>query len=897
MTLNEDFGTTGADENDVLGGSIGNDSISGGSGNDLIIGDSLNANPDAPLDYTVEINSLPFSATSVTVSVNGEPQSEQTAIGSDGSAEVKLDASDLSGDDINLEFTGIIPEFQYEFYDLVPNGFSARNIPTTGADYTGAVDNLNVGSLAQELTGSRDTYSVRYTSELHIETGGTYTFSTRSDDGSILYIDGEEVVNNDGLHGARTREGDIILGPGVHNIEIVFFENRGGDILDVSIAGPDTNGVTVDIIESELAGREISVTQTIPPGDVSITGLLPALQYEFFDSTPANFSVFNIPATGADYTGTVDQLDVGTLADELTGSRDTYSVRYTGELYIGEAGTYDFSSLSDDGFALLIDGEPVIVNDGLHAPSGRDGSVFLGNGLHNIEILFFENTGQDILNITFSGPDTDGQEIDFFDSPNIGHRDDVQTSEGGDDVLDGGTGDDTIEGGAGNDNITGGEGADDIDGGDGNRDTVAFIESGEAVTVDLLNGVGSGGDAEGDTYVNIEHAHGSDHNDILIGDNGTNRLVGRDGDDEIRGNGGDDYLLGGDGADILDGGDGVDTAEYDYATSGVIVDLSTGVGTGGYAEGDTLISIENLFGSRFNDVLTGDSGANRLNGSFGDDILNGGGGDDILIGGEGADQLNGGAGNRDVADYSASDEAVVVDLVNGGSAGDADGDTYTGVEFVYGSNHDDTIIGDDGNNRLIGNDGDDTLVGGAGNDYFIGGNGADHFDGGEGNRDTVEYRDADAGVIVDLVNGGSSGDADGDTFTNIEYVYGSDHDDTIIGNDAANRLIGFDGNDTIIGGGGNDYIIGMDGDDTLTGGTGADVFLFKSEFDDDTITDFEAGAGRTDRLWLDLAGIEEIADLTFTDTADGVLVGVGTYGTILLENVLSTDLHSDDFIF
>lgn len=470
-------------------------------------------------------------------------------------------------------------------------------------------------------------------------------------------------------------------------------------------------------------------------------------------------------------------------------------------------------------------------------------------------------------------------------------------SDGGDDLLDGGAGDDNIEGGAGNDVIIGGEGADTIDGGTGERDIASFEESASGVTVNLETGVGIGGDAEGDTYVNIEYVHGSTHDDVLIGDDGINRLVGHDGNDELYGGNGNDTLVGGRGADILNGGAGTDTADYDWSTTGVNVNLSTGIGQGGYAEGDMLFDIENLHGSFFDDVLTGDAGTNRLNGFKGNDILNGGAGNDTLIGGQGADELNGGAGSQDVADYSSASEAVVVDLINGGTGGEADGDTYSGIEYVYGSNFDDTIYGNASNNRIVGNEGDDTLFGGDGNDVFVGGMGADTIDGGAGSRDTLDFRNATTGVGLSLEAGGYSGEATGDTYTNIEYVYGSNYGDDITGDGNANRLIGYAGDDIIKGGGGNDYIIGMLGNDTMTGGDGADVFLFKDSFEADTITDFEAGAGRTDRLWLDLDGINTMSDLTITDTADGTLIEVGEYGSILLEDVSSTDLHPDDFIF
>lgn len=377
------------------------------------------------------------------------------------------------------------------------------------------------------------------------------------------------------------------------------------------------------------------------------------------------------------------------------------------------------------------------------------------------------------------------------------------------DYLKGGDGDDTILGLDGKDFLAGGRGADFLDGGDGVEDVVEYVDSRTGIHVSLAEGGGYAGDAAGDTIINIEFVHGSLHDDLIVGNGETNRLEGRLGQDKLYGMDGNDRLLGGYGADLLDGGDGVDIADYSWSDHGVIVDLSTGIGLGGEAEGDLLISIEYLSGSPENDKLIGDETVNRLWGQDGDDALIGNGGNDRLDGGRGADVLDGGSGT-DIADYSNAAEAVILDLDLGGTSGEADGDTFFSIENVYGSRHDDDITGDAANNRLIGN---------AGND----------------------------------------------------------------------RLFGQDG---------ADYLFGGEGDDILTGGDGHDVFVFEESFGDDLITDFETGPGRTDRLWLKDQGVDDWAELNAAITSSGsdVVIKLDN-GTITLEDTLVTDLHADDFIF
>jgi glucose/arabinose dehydrogenase len=105
-------------------------------------------------------------------------------------------------------------------------------------------------------------------------------------------------------------------------------------------------------------------------------------------------------------------------------------------------------------------------------------------------------------------------------------------------------------------------------------------------------------------------------------------LRGLGGDDMLFGGSGNDTLDGGAGADALMGGPGMDTADYSLSPAGVTVNLLSGLGAGGDAQGDILGGIENIIGSPLADMLTGDSGANILNGGSGNDTINGGLGTD-----------------------------------------------------------------------------------------------------------------------------------------------------------------------------------------------------------------------------------------------------------------------------
>ncbi len=128
--------------------------------------------------------------------------------------------------------------------------------------------------------------------------------------------------------------------------------------------------------------------------------------------------------------------------------------------------------------------------------------------------------------------------------------------------------------------------------------------------------------------------------DVLTGGAGDDTIAGGAGNDTLSGGDGDDRLEGGSGRDALNGGAGIDTASYAGSAAGVVVDLQTGKGSGGDAQGDLLSGIESLVGSGFADTLSGSAGVNAMFGGAGNDVLRGRGGADSLTGGAGADRFD-----------------------------------------------------------------------------------------------------------------------------------------------------------------------------------------------------------------------------------------------------------------
>jgi len=343
--------------------------------------------------------------------------------------------------------------------------------------------------------------------------------------------------------------------------------------------------------------------------------------------------------------------------------------------------------------------------------------------------------------------------------------------------------------------------------------------------------------------------------DKLTGGAGDDVLAGMAGNDTLLGGDGEDYILGGAGSDTIDGGAGADWAAYEDAASGVKVDLTLTASQNTLGGGsDKLISIENIYGSAFNDTLIGDAGVNYLAGGDGHDSLSGGKGEDNLFGGAGADTLlggqnddymQGGAGADLIdggagMDWSAYDDAVSgvtvdLNLTAAQNTGGGGVDKLVGVEHVYGSAFADALTGDANNNTLIGDLGDDSLSGGMGDDFLVGGAGNDVIDGGEGFDTIALVGDRDGWIDLSVAIQSTS-NYGLDTLISIEGVIGSDGKDMLAGNAAENYLAGGAGNDFLVAVGGGDVLDGGDGNDTLqaskvgsgdymSGGAGADIFF------------------------------------------------------------------------
>jgi Ca2+-binding RTX toxin-like protein len=319
-------------------------------------------------------------------------------------------------------------------------------------------------------------------------------------------------------------------------------------------------------------------------------------------------------------------------------------------------------------------------------------------------------------------------------------------------------------------------------------------------------------------FATDETITGATGNDTLSGGDGDDVLIGLAGNDVLDGGNGDDVLRGGTGDDTLIGGDGIDTASYSDAAAGVTVNLglvgaqATGMGS------DSLSGIENVTGSAFNDVLTGDAGANQLDGGAGNDLLDGGTGADKMIGGTGNDIYFVDDSGDQVVELAGEGTDTVNSSISYALTANVENLILTGAALNgTGNDLDNAITGNANHNVLDGGAGADAMRGGAGNDTYVVDNAGDQVIELEGEgidtvRASVSYALADN--VENLVLTGTAANGTGNGLANV-----------ITGNASDNMLSGGAGDDTLDGGAGNDPLDGGTGADTMRGGTGNDLYI------------------------------------------------------------------------
>lgn len=692
----------GEDGNDLVVGNDDGDTLCGEAGDDLLIGDGLltieelrlngdpvalecvyadgyligMTSPDIRIDlaYAAEGNDRLFGGAGKDCLIGGlgddvlSGDDDEDVLWGDNDATAVHGGNDTlhggSGDDLLYGAGGS---------DFLEGGSGADEL------YGGEHNDLLFGEEGNDrLWGDNPDNSGSGRDEMHGGSGNDQLMGAGGDD--LLY--GEE--GNDTLWGDDPNNGgsgNDLLDGGMGNDQLV---GGGGDDTLWGKSGTDTlsggagddlyvfsTGDCVDYIDDQQGQNLIRFA--------SLTSLA---SLEWMRCDAAGSGTVSYSRTGLDIilrtksgdAVVIDQGLLGGFSFELANG-----TRYSFNDFLDQTTEYRQYGEDDESVSGSDDDDLIFAGDGgdtVHGQEGND-AISGGNGFSN-EFVFFLRKYSSWLPDGFSTDWSTGE------TESLINNNDELFGDAGNDILDGGYGSDWLYGGTGDDALWGGD----------ERD---FL-------------------------------YGEDGEDLLCGGAGNDELDGGGGKDRLEGRTGDDLLEGGLGADYLDGGEGEDCAYYFNSTEGVTVELNTGSGSGGDAEGDVLVNIESVVGSPQADWICGDANDNRLNGAGGQDVLLGGDGDDML-------------GFCDLPEYEVSHSDCISDPVL----------TIDQAAQFDGGNGNDTLVGGRYSDILVGGMGDDYLSGFMGHDIMRGGDGDDVL------VDDTTYETPDDSFI-DIMEGGAGND-------------------------------------------------------------------------------------------------------------------------------------------
>ncbi len=301
-----------------------------------------------------------------------------------------------------------------------------------GNDHTGGNPLADIG-----VNVGNDSFLAWWTGKINVPTDGTYTFYTASDDGSVLYIDGQLVVSNNYWQSMTERSGTIDLTAGLHNIDIAWYEGGGDAGMTASWAPP---GGSKELIPPEVFSATLTDVGANNVGEPLLEGAVDTAKadglrvqqafpgyglsnvdqsVEFF----AHSTIYNGDATKFN-TGVVENRTLLDMTDpqnsgggnwsynnpfpiNTPADDNNFATRINGLIYIPQPGTYAFTVGTDDGFQLRI-GDKVLGryagNRGISSGSANYlYGYFPKAGLYPFEFYSYEGGGGSAIEIAYGG--------------------------------------------------------------------------------------------------------------------------------------------------------------------------------------------------------------------------------------------------------------------------------------------------------------------------------------------------------------------------------------------------------------------------------------------------------------------------------------------------------------
>ena len=240
-----------------------------------------------------------------------------------------------------------------------------------------------------------DMFQFRFRTHFWVDSTEQFTFYTNSDDGSMLYVDGNLVVDNDGGHGPQERSGSVVLSKGTHVIEVLYFDGVHGELLEVFYASANIPKGTIPankLFVSEISTGVASENKVNPP--YALNDMVQGVEYKKYQGCYGGSSIPDFSDLYPSNSGVRNNFVLA--GSEIDG--DCFSLQYEAYVRIDNAGYYTFSLNSRDDGKLYLNNIKII--------DSRIGSsiVYLTTGFHLLQLDYFQKGGSNNLELEYEGP-------------------------------------------------------------------------------------------------------------------------------------------------------------------------------------------------------------------------------------------------------------------------------------------------------------------------------------------------------------------------------------------------------------------------------------------------------------------------------------------------------------
>ena len=267
---------------------------------------------------------------------------------------------------------------------------SGARFTTLAATRTDATMSFNWATGTPGAGIQADNFSVRWTGQLLVLDTAKYTFSTLSDDGVRLWINGELLIDNWTDHGPAVDESPAIaLTAGMrYDVLLEYYEAGSWAVMELRWTRP---GQPTTVIPTSQLFPAVSV------------GITPGLAGQYYNDSGSGGLFTSLATTRTDAAVNFNWAH-GTPGTGIQS--DNFSVRWIGEVLAPVSGNYTFSTLSDDGVRLWVNGLLLIDNWTDHGPTVNVSPVIaLTAGLrYDVRLEYYEKSFWSVMELRWTPP-------------------------------------------------------------------------------------------------------------------------------------------------------------------------------------------------------------------------------------------------------------------------------------------------------------------------------------------------------------------------------------------------------------------------------------------------------------------------------------------------------------